>query len=145
MGSAPAVCVEDIPESGGGNEPAVRVGDEAGPEPPATVSVPEGGAPGGGPSLGADDGPASGTLAVPGVSVGDPPAVGVAPGVLAAWETAVPDGAEEAVPPFPAPVFPRAAASSSERRGSLSRRDTVSCRVSEGPDSEPCPCLPDAD
>ena len=93
-GFVPAVCVDGVPESGVGNEPAACVGDESGPEPepPVVASDPGLGVPEGVPPLGADDGLAPGALAVPGVSVGDTPAVelgsgeavGAAPGVLAA-------------------------------------------------------------
>ena len=146
-----------------GNERAACAGDESGPEPepPAVASDLEEGAPRCVPPLGADGGPAPGTVAVPGASVGDPPtlgvndvpgmgvgdtptvgpgsgeAVGVALGVPAAREAAIPDGAEEAVPPLSTPVFLRAVASSNEPRNSLSKRATFSCRVSEGAGSEP--------
>ena len=62
-----------------GGEPAACVGDKSGPEPepPAAVFDSERDVPGGVPPLGADDGPAPGTLAVPGVSVGDPLPLGV--------------------------------------------------------------------
>ena len=84
-----------------GNEPAACVGGESGPEPEplAATSDPEVGAPRCVPPLGADDGPAPGTLAVPGVSVGDPLPLGVndVPGMGAGDTPAFEPGSGEAV------------------------------------------------
>ena len=100
-GSAPAVCVDGVPGLGVGNEPVACEGDESGPEPdpPAAVSDPGLGTPGDASLLGADDSPAPGILAVPGVGVGDPPTLGVNDvlGVSVGDIPAVGPGSEEVV------------------------------------------------